>query len=51
MFVRGIDRHTERTNAVTGVLSVAAGVAIIVWPKPGLTAVAIFLGAWLIVIG
>ena len=36
---------------VTGLLSVAAGIAIIVWPEPGLLAVAIFLGAWLIVSG
>jgi uncharacterized membrane protein HdeD (DUF308 family) len=32
-------------------LSIAAGVAIIVWPGPGILAVAIFLGAWLIVVG
>lgn len=51
MFVRGIDEYTNRTNIVTGLLSVAAGVAIIVWPEPGITAVAIFLGAWLIVLG
>ena len=38
-------------NVLTGLLSVAAGVAIIVWPSPGIVAVAIFLGAWLIVVG
>jgi uncharacterized membrane protein HdeD (DUF308 family) len=48
---RGLDRSARRANVVTGVLSVAAGVAIIVWPAPGLTAVAIFLGSWLIVTG
>jgi uncharacterized membrane protein HdeD (DUF308 family) len=47
----GIDRRVRQTNVVTGLLSVAAGVAIIVWPGPGLTAVAVFLGAWLIVTG
>src|SRR5262249_47282626 len=31
--------------------SIAAGVLIIVWPSPGLMAVAIILGAWLIVGG
>jgi uncharacterized membrane protein HdeD (DUF308 family) len=36
---------------VTGLLSLATGVAIIVWPGPGIVAVAIFLGAWLIVGG
>ncbi|HUO71153.1 MAG TPA: DUF308 domain-containing protein [Solirubrobacteraceae bacterium] len=50
-FVRGLDRTVQTTNLVTGLLSIAVGVAIIVWPHPGLTAVAIFLGAWLIVMG
>src|ERR1700751_1205895 len=50
-FVRGFDRTTWSTNIVTGLLSIAAGVAIIVGPHPGLTAVGIFLGAWLIVVG
>jgi uncharacterized membrane protein HdeD (DUF308 family) len=47
----GIDARVRRTNVVAGLLSMAAGVAIIVWPGPGLVAVAIFLGAWLIVTG
>ena len=47
----GIDRTTRRTNVVAGLLSIGAGVAIIVWPSPGLLAVAVFLGAWLIVMG
>jgi uncharacterized membrane protein HdeD (DUF308 family) len=47
----GIDARVRQTNVLSGLLSVAAGVAIIVWPGPGLTAVAIFLGAWLIVSG
>jgi uncharacterized membrane protein HdeD (DUF308 family) len=50
-FVRGFDRSAQMTNVVAGLLSVAAGVAIIVWPDPGLTAVGIFLGSWLIVTG
>lgn len=49
--VRSLDRSAQRTNVVAGLLSIAAGVAIIVWPDPGVTAVAIFLGAWLIVTG
>jgi uncharacterized membrane protein HdeD (DUF308 family) len=36
---------------ITGLLSIATGILIIVWPKPGLLAVAIVLGAWLIVSG
>ena len=47
----GIDHQVRRVNVVTGLLSVAAGIAIIVWPAPGIVAVAIFLGAWLIVMG
>jgi len=47
----GIDARVRRTNVITGLLSIAAGVLIIVWPEPGLLAVAIVLGAWLIVMG
>jgi uncharacterized membrane protein HdeD (DUF308 family) len=49
--ISGIDRAARRANVVSGLLSIAAGVVIIVWPSPGLVALAIFLGAWLIVIG
>jgi uncharacterized membrane protein HdeD (DUF308 family) len=47
----GIDARVNRGNVISGLLSIAAGIAIIVWPAPGLLAVAIFLGAWLIVTG
>jgi uncharacterized membrane protein HdeD (DUF308 family) len=47
----GIDAGARRANVVTGLLSIATGVLIIAWPKPGLVAVAIILGAWLIVLG
>jgi uncharacterized membrane protein HdeD (DUF308 family) len=47
----GIDKRVSRANIVSGLLSIAVGIAIIAWSKPGLLAVAIFLGAWLIVIG
>src|ERR1700751_2436518 len=47
----GIDARVRQANVLTGLLSIAAGVAIIVWPPPGIVAVAIFLGAWLIVVG
>jgi uncharacterized membrane protein HdeD (DUF308 family) len=49
--ISGIDAAARRTNLVTGLLSVTAGVVIIAWPEPGLTALAIFLGSWLIVVG
>jgi uncharacterized membrane protein HdeD (DUF308 family) len=47
----GIDERVRRGNIVTGLLSIAAGIAIIAWPAPGLVVVAVFLGAWLIVTG
>jgi uncharacterized membrane protein HdeD (DUF308 family) len=47
----GIDARVRRANVITGLLSIAVGVAIIVWPAPGIVAVAIFLGSWLIVMG
>ena len=47
----GIDARVRRANVVTGLLSIATGVVIIVWPSPGLLAVAIILGAWLVVMG
>jgi uncharacterized membrane protein HdeD (DUF308 family) len=47
----GVDQRVRRVNIVSGLLSIAAGIAIIAWPGPGLLAVGIFLGAWLIVTG
>jgi uncharacterized membrane protein HdeD (DUF308 family) len=47
----GIDARVRRTNVIAGLLSIGAGVLIIVWPAPGLLAVGIVLGAWLIVMG
>jgi uncharacterized membrane protein HdeD (DUF308 family) len=38
-------------NFAVGLLSIAAGIAIIAWPGPSLTVLGIFLGCWLIVIG
>jgi uncharacterized membrane protein HdeD (DUF308 family) len=51
MLTTGFDRRVARANILSGLLSAAVGVAIIVWPEPGLVAVAIFLGSWLIVTG
>src|SRR4051812_32032360 len=41
----------RRANVVTGLLSIVAGIVLIAWPGPGIVVLAIFLGAWLIVIG
>jgi uncharacterized membrane protein HdeD (DUF308 family) len=51
MLTFGIDARVRRARVLSGLASIAAGVAIIVWPGPGIVAVAIFLGAWLIVVG
>jgi uncharacterized membrane protein HdeD (DUF308 family) len=47
----GIDARVRQANVLTGLLSIATGILIIVWPSPGLVAVAVILGAWLIVGG
>jgi uncharacterized membrane protein HdeD (DUF308 family) len=47
----GIDARVRQANVLTGLLSLATGILIILWPEPGLLAVAIVLGAWLIVSG
>jgi uncharacterized membrane protein HdeD (DUF308 family) len=49
MLVSGIDNRAA--NLLTGLLSVAAGIAIIVWPSVSLIVLGIFLGSWLIVVG
>src|SRR4029079_19619974 len=36
---------------LTRLLSIAAGVVIIAWPKPSLIVLGLFLGSWLIVVG
>jgi membrane protein HdeD len=50
-FARGLDRSAEAINVVAAVLSMAAGVAIVTWPLLGLVAVAVSLGAWLVMMG
>jgi uncharacterized membrane protein HdeD (DUF308 family) len=47
----GVDASVRRANVATGLLSIAAGVAIVVWPSPALLVLSVFLGAWLIVVG
>ena len=47
----GVGDRARAAGVLTGILSALAGVAIVVWPAPGLVVLAIFLGAWLIVTG
>jgi uncharacterized membrane protein HdeD (DUF308 family) len=47
----GANAFASRANVITGLLRIATGTLIIAWPGPGLVAVAIVLGAWLIVSG
>jgi uncharacterized membrane protein HdeD (DUF308 family) len=47
----GIDARVRQANVIVGLLAIASGLLIIVWPEPGLIAVAVVLGAWLIVMG
>jgi uncharacterized membrane protein HdeD (DUF308 family) len=47
----GIGSRVRQANIISGLLSIAVGIAVIAWPAPGIVAVAIFLGAWLIVVG
>jgi uncharacterized membrane protein HdeD (DUF308 family) len=47
----GIDARVRRANVIAGLLSTATGILIVVWPEPGVLAVAVVLGAWLIVTG
>jgi uncharacterized membrane protein HdeD (DUF308 family) len=49
MLTAGIS--ARMANFVTGLLSIAAGIAIIAWPDPSLIVLGIFLGSWLIVLG
>jgi len=47
----GMNVLARRANVFTGLLRIASGVVIIAWPGPGLLAVAIVLGVWLIASG
>jgi uncharacterized membrane protein HdeD (DUF308 family) len=46
-----LDSGSRTWNFVAGLAAIAAGIAIIVWPGPGLLTVAIFIGAALVVWG
>jgi uncharacterized membrane protein HdeD (DUF308 family) len=51
MLTSGIDARVRSARVLSGLASIAAGIVIIAWPGPGIVAVAIVLGAWLVVVG
>jgi uncharacterized membrane protein HdeD (DUF308 family) len=51
MLTTGFDDRVKKSNVITGLLSIAAGIMIIAWPSPGLIALGVVLGSWLIVLG
>jgi|SRR5262245_5825571 len=51
LITKPLDGGTRTTNVVAGLIGIAAGIALLVWPDKGLYVVAIFIGAWLIVSG
>jgi len=48
---RPLDGGTRSTNLIAGVLGVAAGIALLVWPDRGLYTLAVFIGIWVVVSG
>jgi uncharacterized membrane protein HdeD (DUF308 family) len=51
LITRPLDGGIRSTNVVAGLLGIAAGIALLVWPDRGLYVVAVFIGAWIIVSG
>jgi uncharacterized membrane protein HdeD (DUF308 family) len=51
LITKPLDGGTRSTNVIAGLLGIAAGIALLVWPDRGLYVVAVFIGAWIIVSG
>jgi uncharacterized membrane protein HdeD (DUF308 family) len=51
LITRPLDGGTRTTNVIAGLLGIAAGIALLVWPSRGLYVVAVFIGAWIVVSG
>jgi uncharacterized membrane protein HdeD (DUF308 family) len=51
LITRPLDGGTRSTNVIAGLLGVAAGIAVLVWPDRGLYVVAVFVGVWIVVSG
>lgn len=48
---RPLDGGNRTTNLIAGVLAIAAGIALLVWPGRGLYTLAVFIGIFVIVSG
>jgi uncharacterized membrane protein HdeD (DUF308 family) len=51
LITRPLDGGTRSTNVIAGLVGVAAGIALLVWPDRGLYTVAVFVGIWVVVSG
>jgi uncharacterized membrane protein HdeD (DUF308 family) len=51
LITKPLDGGTRSTNVIAGLLGIAAGIALLVWPGRGLYVLAVFIGAWIIVSG
>lgn len=51
LITRPLDGGTRSTNVVAGLLGIAAGIALLVWPDRGLYVLAVFIGIWIVVSG
>lgn len=51
LITRPLDGGTRSTNVIAGLLGIAAGIALLVWPDRGLYVLAAFIGIWIVVSG
>lgn len=51
LITKPLDGGSRSTNVIAGLLGIAAGIALLVWPGRGLYVVAVFIGAWIVVSG
>jgi uncharacterized membrane protein HdeD (DUF308 family) len=51
LITRSLDGGTRSTNVIAGLVGIAAGIAVLVWPDRGLYTLAVFIGIWIVVSG
>jgi uncharacterized membrane protein HdeD (DUF308 family) len=51
LITRPLDGGTRSTNVIAGLLGIAAGIALLVWPGRGLYVLAVFIGVWIVISG